>query len=416
VRELAIHGGTPTRTKPYPAWPVHGPEERAALQRVLDSGEWSAVGGPHVRELERRFAAYQDARHAVAVTNGTTALVLALRALGVGSGDEVVVPPYTFLATASAVLEVDALPVFADIDPDTYCIDPAAVEAALTPRTKAVIAVHLAGQPADMARLCGIAGRRGIAIVEDAAHAHGAAYAGRRVGAIGDIGCWSFQASKNMTAGEGGMVTTDDDALAVALESLHDCGRSPEGAWYEHHVLGGNHRLTEWQSAVLLAQLARLPGQVAHRESMAEILDRELARVPGISPLARHPGVDVHAHHLYVLRYEPDVFDGLSRDAFVAALQAEGIPASAGYPIPLNRQPLFANAAFDHRATGYDPDHPPTRYAELALPATETACAEAVWLPQRVLLAEPNDIADVVEAVAKVQRGQVSARTHMTGP
>jgi dTDP-4-amino-4,6-dideoxygalactose transaminase len=407
---LAVNGGAPVRTAPYPTWPVHGPEEREALQRVLAGGVWASADGTSVRELERRFAEYQSARHAVAVTNGTVALVLALRALGVGSGDEVIVPPYTFLASATAVLEVNALPVFVDIDPDTYCIDPAAVEAAITERTRAVIAVHLAGHPADMARLDEIGRRRGVAIVEDAAHAHGAAYAGRKVGALGAIGCWSFQASKNLTSGEGGMVTTDDVELATAVESLHNCGRSSEGAWYEHHVLGGNHRLTEWQSAVLLVQLGRLPAQVAHREAMAGILDSQLAMIPGISPLGRDPRVDVHAHHLYVLRYDPDAFEGVPRERFVAALRAEGIPASVGYPIPLNHQPLFTGVAFDRRATGYDPDYPPTRFAELDLPVCEKACEEAVWLPQSLLLGGESDMADVVEATGKVQRHAAECR------
>ncbi len=400
---LALEGGSPVRMRPFPEWPVHDESDLRALREVLESGTWSAANGPRVRELERRFAAYHDASHAVATTSGTVSLVLALRALGVGSGDEVIVPPYTFMATASAVLEVNALPVFADISLDTYCIAPDAVEAAITPRTRAIIAVHFGGHPADMDQLGEISRRRGITLIEDAAHAHGAVWAGRKVGAIGALGCWSFQASKNLTSGEGGMITTNDSALAERCESLHDFGRSPGGPWYEHHFLSGNHRLTELQSALLLAGLERLPEQIERRERSARHLDSELGRIEGVRPLERDPRTDVHSHHLYIFRYDPEGFGGMSREAFVRALNAEGIPASSGYPVPLYRQPLFEELAFDTRATGYDPAYGPTQYGRLELPQCERACRETVWLPQNVLLGDESDLADITSAVRKVQ-------------
>lgn len=410
MAELAILGGAPVRTARFPAWPQYGEEERRALYEVLAARVWSSAEGPKKRDLEARFAAAQDAAHAVAVSNGTVALEIALRACGVGAGDEVIVPAYTFLATASAVLQVNALPVFVDIDPETYNIVPAMAEAAVTARTKAIIGVHFAGQPCDLDGLRDVAHRHGLRLIEDAAQAHGAGWRDRHVGALGDVGTWSFQASKNLTAGEGGMVTTDDAALAARARSLHNCGRTPDGEWYEHALLGGNHRLTEWQSAILLAQLGRLPAQVARREAAAEYLDAALARIPGLRPLGRDPRATTHAYHLYLFRYDPSGFDGLDRDTFLRALRAEGIPASGGYAIPLNRQPVFVERAFDTVATGYDPAYPPTRFAALDLPATERACAEAVWLPQNLLLGADADLADVVAAVEKVRRNAAALR------
>lgn len=404
MADLALLGGEPVRRAPFPAWPPHEEEDARTLVEVLGEGVWSAADGPRKRAFEERFAAAHDAAHAVAVTNGTIALEIALAACGIGAGDEVIVPAYTFLATATAVLKVNALPIFVDIDPGTYNLDPGAVEAAITPRTRAIIAVHFAGQPADMDRLLALGARHGLRIIEDAAHAHGAIWRDRHVGALGAIGCWSFQASKNMTAGEGGMVTTDDPALAERIWALHNCGRTATGPWYEHGILGGNYRLTEFQCALLLAQLGRLPAQLARREAAAEYLDGALGAIPGLRPVARDPRTTRHAYHLYMLRYDRAGFGGLSRERFIDALRAEGIPASPGYPAPLNHQPIFAKRAFDTRATGYDPEYPPTQFDRLELPATTAACAETIWLTQNLLLGTPDDLADIAAAAAKIRR------------
>lgn len=403
-----VGGPTPVRTRPWPTWPRFGDTECELLDRALREGRWSAADGSLKREFEDRWATFTASHHATAVTNGTISLEIALRALGVGSGAEVIVPPYTFLATASAVLQINALPVFADIDPETYNIDPAAVESAITPRTRAVIAVHLGGQPADLDALTDVCHRHGLALIEDAAHAHGAQWRGRQVGSFGDFGSWSFQASKNLSAGEGGALTTDNADLARAAYSLHNCGRSPGGPWHEHQQLGGNYRLTEWQAAVLLAGLQRLPDQIVNRERCARILDAALAEIPGIRPLTRDPRTTVHAHHLYLFRYAPEAFGGMALADFVAALVRHGIPASQGYPVPLNRQPVLRDAAFDHRATGWSPDDPHTRYDRLHLPVCEGACAETVWLPHRLLLAPPEDMSDVVDAVEVVRQEATS--------
>lgn len=410
--ELALLGGTPVRGEPFPAWPPVTEAAAEAVAQVVRDGVWGAVDGPRKLEFERRYAAYHDARFGLGVSNGTVSLQIALTALGVGSGAEVVVPAYTFLATASAVLAVNALPVFVDVD-DTGCLDPAAFEAAITGRTKAVIPVHFAGHPADLDRIGEIASRHDIGVIEDAAHAHGAAWSGRKVGAIAQFGSWSFQASKNVTSGEGGALTTNDEALAELAWSLHNCGRPRHGLWYEHTMLGGNHRITEFQAALLLIQLDQLDQALDRREHSAAILDRHLGFVDGLTPLRRDPRCTRHAYHLYQLWYDEQAF-GLPRHRFIEAMVAEGIPLSEGYPMPLYRQPLFAKAAFDHRATGYDGSVEGSRYGDLDLPGAERFCRNVLWIPQQVLLGDDGDIADVVTAAERVRAGAGSLRGALT--
>jgi dTDP-4-amino-4,6-dideoxygalactose transaminase len=399
---LAVTGGTPARTRPFPAWPPVTDEAVRAVADVVRAGTWGDVDGPAKTEFERRFAAYQGVPHALGVSNGTVALQIALAAAGIGSGDEVIVPAYTFIATASAVLNVNALPVFADVDADTGCLDPDAAEAAITERTKAILPVHLGGQAADLDRFVQIADEHHLVLIEDAAQAHGARWRGRPVGGFGAFGTFSFQASKNITAGEGGAVTTTDAELAEVVWSLHHCGRSRERPWYEHERLGGNHRLTEMQAALLLAQLDGAPARADRRERSAALLDQGLTDTPGLTPMHRDERCTRHAYHLYQLRYDPRGFGGVPRERFIAALCAEGVPASAGYGRPLDRQPVFAQRRFDQRATGYDPDYPPTRFGELDLPHTQRLCEQAVWIPQHVLLGSDDDCADVLAAVRKV--------------
>ncbi|MGN6030442.1 MAG: DegT/DnrJ/EryC1/StrS family aminotransferase, partial [Thermomicrobiales bacterium] len=377
--------------------------ERKNLLEVLESGEWSEPGGgPFVQAFERAFSAIHEAAHGIAVMNGSVSLTLLLRAMGIGSGDEVIVPAYTFLATATSVLEVNALPIFVDIDPGTLCLDPDAVEAAITERTRAIIPVHLAGHPAELGRLCAIARRHGLRIIEDAAHAHGAVWDGRPVGTWGDAGSFSMQASKNLTSGEGGIVITSDPALAELVTSFRNCGRVRDGRWYEHVRLGGNYRMTEFQAALLVAQMTRFDEQRRRRDANGRILDAGLARIDGIRPQRRDARTGIHGHHLYCFRFDADAFDGLPRSAFLGALKAEGIPCGPGYPVPLNRQPLFAGQAFDTRATGYDPAYAPTRFASLALPVTDAVCDDAVFIPQHVLLGSATDMEGVIAAISKI--------------
>ena len=278
---LALLGGTPVRTRPFSSWPIFGDEEEARLLRTLRSGHWGRLQGTEVAEFENRFAAMHGCKHGIAVVNGTVSLRTALLAAGIRAEDEVIVPPYTFISTASAVIEANAIPVFADIDLDTFNLDPEAVRAAITPRTKAVIPVHFGGQPADMEAIMTIAREAGLTVIEDAAHAHGATYRQRPAGSLGHLASFSFQSSKNLTAGEGGIVTTNDDALAEACRSIQNCGRAADGLWYEHHVIAGNYRLGEFQGAVLNCQLDRLQEQTRDaRFATAGISRHVSARCP----------------------------------------------------------------------------------------------------------------------------------------
>jgi len=402
AERLALHGGTPVRTEPFPRWPVWGEEEEKALLEVLHSGQWG-IGGEKTTQFEEAFARFQNARYGISVTNGTAALEIALRAAGVGPGDEVIIPPYTFVATATACLALGALPVFADIDPETYLLSPTAAEARITERTKAIIAVHIGGCPADMDAFPELARRHGLKLIEDAAQAHAAAWRGRRVGAIGDMGAFSFQSSKNLSAGEGGMILTDDAVLAERCWSIHNVGRVREGAWYQHETWGGNYRMTQWQAAILLAQMTRLEEQSARREENAQYLSQELTKL-GLRPLARDPRVTQHAWHLFIFRYDPNLARGASREAFIKAMNAEGIPCSPGY-VPLYATKAVREGTLDNLhwvgrdASEIERLHP-------SCPAAERACyEEAVWLPQYVLLGTRADMDSIVEAAAKVLRG-----------
>jgi dTDP-4-amino-4,6-dideoxygalactose transaminase len=398
--KLALKGGEPYRKKPFPSWPVYGEEELRALKEVLYSGFWG-IGGKKVEEFERRFASFHDAQYGIAVTNGTAALEVALRAAGIQAGDEVIVPAYTFLATASSVLYVNACPVFVDIDPETYNIDPRKVEEAITDKTKAIIPVHIGGCPADMDAIMDVARKHGLKVIEDAAQAHAAEWKGRKVGAIGDLGTFSFQSSKNITSGEGGIILTNDRNLYELAWSYHNCGRRKEEAWYRHFILGGNYRMTEFQAAILLAQLGRVEEQTKRRNENALYLSKRLSEIPGIRPLKRDPRVTSHAYHLYIFRYDAREFEGLPRERFIQALNAEGIPCSPGYT-PLYRMPFFESIGRCPLSCPYHGRK--IDYASLSLPVTERACnEEAVWLKQSIFLGTKEDMDDIVGAVWKIR-------------
>jgi dTDP-4-amino-4,6-dideoxygalactose transaminase len=392
---LAIDGGSPVRTEPFPEWPISGDREEQLLLEVLHSGKWSEITGNRVMTFARDFAAFQGAAYGVCVPNGTLALEVGLEALGVGHADEIITTAYTFIATASSAFAVGARPIFVDIDPETNNIDPARIEAAITPRTKAIVPVHIGGQPADLDGVLEVARQHGIPVLEDACQAWGAEWKGTPVGAIGDLGCFSFQASKNITAGEGGIVVTNSREHYNMCWSLHNVGRLPEGGWYQHEILGRNLRMTEWQAAILTAQLERLPDGMERRTRSAERLAAGLAEIPGLDPTKVDERVTRHAWHLYQIRYDPARFGGRSRDEFIKALNAEGIPCSGGY-VPLTYQPAIQNTL---RA----------RFGEESLqnlaevPRAEHAGAHTVWLTQMVLLGGDEDIDQIVDACRKIQ-------------
>ena len=399
--KLAVLGGTPTKQNPFPAWPQYDDRERQALMDVLDSRVWWRTPGTRTLNFEQEFAAYHEAKHGIACTNGTAAIEIVMAALGIAPGDEVIVPDYTFVATASAVLFAGALPVMVDIDPRTYCIDPDAIEAAITPRTKAIIAVHVAGHPADLDRIPEIAKKHGLFFIEDSAHAHGSEWRGHKVGTFGDAGTFSFQQSKLMTAGEGGMIITNDDDLEVKIRSVQDCGRMPGEWFYSHFTYGSNYRLSEWQGAILSQQLARLDEQAAVRTANAVYLDEALAAIDGITPQWQDPRCTLNGHYCYIFDYDPAAFAGLSTPAFIKALEAEGIPTQASYP-PIHELEMFKNGEYRKRLAA---DHAAEEHAFLkaSFPHSEHAAAQSVWLVHRTLLGTGQDTADIVAAIKKIQ-------------
>ena len=385
---LAILGGTPVVTEPVPLWPFFDDSDRDALNAVLETRVW---GGYHeaVAELEQRFAAFHGAEHGIALVNGTVSLEIALTAAGVKPGDEVIVPPITFVASATAVARVGATPVFVDIDPYTIDIDPTLVEKHITERTRAIVAVHFAGHPVDLDRLIPLCDKNKLVLIEDCAHAHGAAWNEQRVGSFGAVGSFSFQASKNMTAGEGGILITNDPELAERARSISNQGRRTGGAWYEHPSLGTNARITGFQAALLLNQLKRLPEQLATRMERATFLRRKLENIKGLtpSPVSLDERVTTHGYHIFSMTYDPTQWSGVPRDKVVAALQAEGVPVTSGYPYPIYHNELFRK----HQTVV----HP--------CPEAESYCQSSIWLPHNALLAEEEWLDKVVTAIAKVR-------------
>lgn len=400
MSKLALLGGEPVRKQPFTPWPIWDKEEKEALLEVLESGIWG-IGGEKVGMFQQRFADAHGARHGIAVMNGTVSLEIALKAGRVGEGDEVIVPPYTFVATATAVLNVNAIPVFVDIEPETFCLDPAKVREAITSRTRAIIPVHMAGHPADMDAIMDIARRHNLLVIEDAAHAHFAEWRGQKVGSLGHLASFSFQSSKNMSSGEGGIILTNDDDLADRCWSYHNCGRERDGAWYHHPFLGGNYRITEFQAAVLLAQMPRAEELSRVRDNNGRYLTQKLSDFPGFKPLPIDERTTRHGFHLMILRYQKQDLDNLPRSVILAALEAEGIPVSRGYS-PLYREGFLeeAKAFYLRNAAFLDRD-----YANVVCPVTEKACEESIWIPQNVLLGSRADLDDVVRAVEKIVSG-----------
>lgn len=356
-----------------PKWPIATERERELLDQVLASDRW---GGHHpfVAQFEQSFAAFQQCRHGLAAANGTVTLEMALEVLGIGAEDEVIVPAISFVSTATAVSRVRAVPVFVDIEGDTFNIDPERVLRAISPKTKAILAVHFGGPMADMTRLCRIAQEHGLTLLEDAAHAAGSEWNGRRAGSIGVAGSFSFQNSKVITAGEGGLLTTNDERIAERTRSILDQGRHKDDGWFVHHELGTNYRMTAWQAAVLIAQFERLPKQNARRASNAARLRAELAGVQGLRFQHVPREAQVHTNYLLLGRTR-------NRDRFHNAVTSQGVPCTPFYPHVLYENPLYRRGG-----CRVEP-----------CPVAEACVRDAFWLPHRVLLGGENDTDQLIE-------------------
>ncbi len=398
MAHLTLRGGTPVRTEPWPAWPQHDEREIRNLAAVVEGGNWGGFPSPNVvgGEFARRFAAYHGARFGVTTTSGTAALEIALRALGLGRGDEVIVPALTFYATAFAALVQGFKPVFVDIDPDTWCIDADQIERHLTPDTRAILPVHLGSRMADMDRIGEIARKHDLRVVEDCAHMHGGFWRGRGAGTLGDAGCFSFQSSKLMTCGEGGIIITDDEDLAARCQAYMNSGRgtTTDRQAAEGTMLGWNYRMTEFQAAVLLAQLERLPEQIATRERNIAHFEERVARIEGVRTLEHDERMTQRSGYGVVLRYDAPAWRGLSRDRFASALQAEGMKLYTSFYTPVYDAPLFAwkDAPI---AVDYSGVHCPV--------AERAAYREMIWLPHEVFLGTTRDVDDLCDAIEKVR-------------
>lgn len=355
--------------------------ELELLREVLESPQW---GGFHeiVERFERDFAQFQHCAHAVSAANGTVTLEMALEAAGVGPSDEVIVPAISFVSTASAVNRVGARPVFVDIEPLSFNMDPARAAAAITSRTKALIVVHFGGPLADMDRLTALANDRGLLLIEDAAHAHGSEWNGRRAGSLGLAGSFSFQNSKVITAGEGGILTSNNREFIDRAWSIANCGRRRDGGWFHHFTAGSNYRITAWQAAVLLAQLERLPEQISLRTRNAELLKSELAGMEGLRFQQPPPQVNRHSYYLLLGRID-QARAGVSRDEFHRALTGKGVPCTPFYP-----HPLYGNPAYAHGGCRVEP-----------CPVAEECIRDAFWLPCRALMGDEETTREIARAM-----------------
>jgi dTDP-4-amino-4,6-dideoxygalactose transaminase len=400
--ELAINGGKKTKLKAFPPWPQFDDRERKAVQEVLESRVWWRTPGTKTLQFEKEFARFHGAEHGIAVTNGTAALEVTMSGLGIVPGDEVIVPDFTFVATAGAVLYAGALPVTVDVSPQTYCIDVGLAEAAITSRTKAIIAVHMGGHPADLDALGALAKRKGIALIEDSSHAHASEWKGQKIGAHGTAGTFSFQSSKLMTAGEGGIIITNDGAFEKQARSVHDCGRMPGEWFYSHFINGSNYRLSEWQGAVLSAQLTRLNEQTQRRHQNSRLLDKLLSQIPGITPQALDQRCTRNGQYAYIFHVNAKEFAGAGTERLIQAMNAEGLPNQASYP-PVHALDLFQNGEYRKRLCGSQAKEAHV-FLQARYPHTHRAAYETIWIPQPALLGDEEDMHEIGDAWRKIQR------------
>ena len=419
MSKLAVLGGPPVRSEPYPPWPVHDEGDVEAVTRVVRSGNWGGYPypGPETAAFLQEFLAMQGGEHAIACANGTVTIEIALRAAGIGWGDEVIVPAYTFQATAAAPMAAGAIPVIADVDADSYCLDPRAVKAAITDRTRAIVPVHLGAQMADLDAILDIARRHDLVVIEDCAHAHGARWRGQGAGTLGHFGSFSLQSSKTLSTGEGGVLICRTAGLAQRAAGIANCGRShapgggPEGG--TSFTMGGNYRMTELQAALGRVGLERFPAQARQREEMAAYADEALSEVPGVRILRRDPRHTTRSFYRYILAIDPDTW-GLEHDAVCYALEAEGIPCWVGYEA-MHRYELFQPYLSRLPVPGAFPDA--FRFDRMHFPEAERACErEAVWLDESVFRAGRRGVDDAVAAMHKIydQRHELASLIEQT--
>ncbi len=405
MSKLALLGGEPIRKEPYPQWPVHDERDIEALTRVVKSGQWGGYPypGPETQAFLERFAEIQGGGYPVAMANGTVTMEVALRATDIGWGDEVIVPAYTFQATAAAPIAAGAIPVIVDVDPETYTINPKLIEAAITEKTRAIIPVHLGAQMADMDAIMQIAEEYDFIVIEDCAHAHGAKWNGQGAGTIGHFGSFSLQSSKIVTSGEGGVLISRTPELAARAVSVIDCGRShPRGGEEKgsDFSMGANYRMSELGCALANVGLERFPEQAKQREQMLGYMEESLSEVPGVRLLKRDPRHTTRSFYRFIFAVDPEVF-GAEHKEICAALEAEGIPCWEGYEA-MHNYTLFQPQLSKLPVPSAFPEY--FDFEKMNFPEARRACEhEAVWLDEAVFRAGRQGVDDAVAALKKIQ-------------
>ena len=399
----ALLGGKPVRTNGFPDWPVIQPSDDAAWLKVMHDKNWCSLNGNVASNFESAFAERNQSPHCVAIANGTNALYASLHAAGVGPGDEVLLPPYTFVATLNAVLLHYALPVFVDSDFGSHQMDPAKIEERITGRTKAIIPVHIGGNPADMDGISAVAKKHNLPVIEDACQAHFAEWRGKQVGSWGDAGCFSFQVTKILPSGEGGAVLANSEKMADGVRAFYNNGRSPHSKYGSGYIQNGsNLRMTEFQAQLLLLGLDRIEDQLKRREQNAEYLSQLMKEIPGVEPATLYDGVTRCAYYLYMFKVDPEKLNGLSRNRFVEALRKEGISCSTGYS-PLNKLDFLKKELSSRFYKKLFPESVLSNYSDSnECPENDRLCEAGAWLYHEQLLGTKEDIEQIAFAMRKI--------------
>jgi dTDP-4-amino-4,6-dideoxygalactose transaminase len=412
VQKLAIHGGEKVRPTSWPEWPVWDEHAEKDVLNMLRSGRWWRGNGESVAEFEKKYAELMGAKRCLATASGTSALLVALHVLGVDAGDEVLVSPYTFIATYNVIFMNKALPVFVDTDPDTFLINPSKIKERITERTSAILPVHIYGLPVDMDKVNEVAKKHNLKVVEDACQAWLGEYKGKKLGTLGDLGCFSFQNSKNLPTGEGGAVVGNNDEIMDRCHAFHNCGR-PFGSVQrtsDYPIRGSNRRMQQIQAITLLSQMNRIEKDADTRLENAKYLDKKLGNIPGIVPYELVTKEARSAYHMYPFRFESEKFGNVSREKFIEAMRAEGVPCSTGYGRQ-NNDGLIEEAL---NSKGYKRLFSEKRLKqwreENVLPGNDQLAKEAVTFYQSILLGSKQDMDDIINAVTKIYENRESLR------
>jgi dTDP-4-amino-4,6-dideoxygalactose transaminase len=408
MSKLAVLGGEPIRKDPFPSWPIFDDRDITAVTDTIKTGRWGGFPypGPNTAAFAKQFAALQGGKYAVPMMNGTITMEVALRAAEIGWGDEVIVPAYTFQATAAAPMAAGAIPVIVDISPESYCIDPQAIEAAITEKTRAIIVVHLASQMSDMDAIMKIAERHDLIVIEDSAHAHGAEWRGSGAGTIGDFGSFSLQSAKILTTGEGGVLLCKDKKMAERVASIIDCGR-PKDPGGKNFTMGVNYRWSEVHAALGLVALQRFPAQAAQRAAMADYLEESLSEIQGVSLLKRDLRQTKRSLYRYIIKIDPAFFY-CENEVFCYALSGEGIPVDTGYPA-MNHYELFQPGLSKLPVPTAFPEY--FDFKNMSLPVTERASQiESVWMGESIFRSGQKGVDDLISALQKLTENRKDLR------